>query len=108
MRWRGDPVLRALNSLVGSEPDTLHAHGRIPYAAAPPDPIVIQRLVSCEAGFAVVARATPDARGRFRVSLPRMSAGAALYRAQTRVPHRGGRGGSLETSALTLRVDPAR
>jgi hypothetical protein len=106
------PILkltRRLTARVKASTGSVTIRGRVsPPLAKRVRPVVIRRLVSCESGFAVVARVRPDARGRFRVSLPRVGAAAKLYRASTRVPHRGRRAGSLRTSALTLRVEPVR
>jgi hypothetical protein len=78
-----------------------------PPLGKPVRPVVIRRLTSCAAGYAVVARVRPDARGRFRVSLP-STAAPTLYRAQTRVPTARAGAGTFGTFALVLGVDTAR
>ena len=81
--------------------------GRVsPPLGKPAGRVVVRRLTGCASGYAVVARVRPNARGRFRVSLP-APAGPALYRAQTSVPTKGG-GGRLRTFALVLGAESGR
>ena len=55
-------------------------------------------------GHEVVARVKPDARGRYRVTLPRAPGAApALYLAQTRV--RSALGRTMRTSSNVLMTD---
>jgi hypothetical protein len=108
---RRSPALkltRRLTARVTASARTITIRGRVsPPLGKPVRPVVIRRVTSCGSGTPVVARVRPNSRGRFRVSLPR-TAGAALYRAQTRVPTRHAGGGTFETFALVLGADPVR
>jgi uncharacterized repeat protein (TIGR01451 family) len=87
---RRSPALkltRRLGARVTASTDAVTISGRVtPPLARPIRRVRVTRLTSCAAGYEVVARVKPDARGRFRVTLPRTTgAGPALYLAQTRV-----------------------
>jgi hypothetical protein len=64
--------------------------------------IAIRRLTSCGGGYQVVARVKPNARGRFRVTLPK-SAVAALYTVRTIV--RTKVGGRIATVSRPMLID---
>ena len=80
-------LTRRLTARVTASTDAVTISGRVtPPLAKPIRRVRITRLTSCAAGHEVVARVKPDARGRFRVTLPRTPGAApALYLAQTRV-----------------------
>jgi hypothetical protein len=65
--------------------------------------VVITRLRSCAGGYQVVVSVKPNRHGRFRVSIPRVSTGPALYRAQTRLRTKAG--GTIRTRSLVLRAE---
>ena len=99
-------LTRRLTARIIASVRTITIRGHVsPPLGKPVRPVVIRRVTGCDSGTAVVARVRPNARGRFRVSLPR-TAGPALYRAQTRVPTRHTGGGTFETFALVLGADP--
>jgi hypothetical protein len=101
-------LTRRLTAGITASARTITIRGRVsPPLGKPVRPVVIRRVTSCGSGTAVAARVRPNARGRFRVSLPR-TVGPALYRAQTRVRTRHAGGGTFETFALVLGADPAR
>jgi hypothetical protein len=102
-------LTRRLTAQLETSAATITISGRVsPPFGKPIRRVVIRQLTSCASGYAVVARARPDARGRFRVRVPRVTGvGPALYRAQTRVPTKGG-GATLRTFGLVLGIDPAR
>jgi uncharacterized repeat protein (TIGR01451 family) len=103
-------LTRRLTARLTATAGAITIRGRVtPPLGRPIRRVVIRRLTGCGSGYAVVARVRPDARGRFRVSLPRTTdAGPALYRAHTSVPTRRRGGGRLRTFALVGGVDPAR
>ena len=100
-------LTRRLTARIIASARTITIRGHVsPPLGTPVRPVVIRRVTGCDSGTAVVARVRPNARGRFRISLPR-TAGPALYRAQTRIPTRHAGGGTFETFALALGADPA-
>jgi hypothetical protein len=103
-------LTRRLTARLTASAGAITIRGRVsPPLGRPIRRVVIRRLTGCDSGYAVVARVKPDARGRFRVTLPRAAgAGPELYRAQTRVPARRRGGGRLRTFALVRGIDPAR
>jgi hypothetical protein len=94
-------LTRRLRASLAASPTTVMISGRVaPPLDKPIRRVVITRLTSCAAGDEVVARVKPDARGRFRATLPRSGAGPVLYRARTQV--RSKVGGVLRTFSLVL------
>jgi hypothetical protein len=93
-------LTRRLAARLTASTGTVTITGRVaPPLDKPIRRVVVTRLTGCPAGYAVVARARPSARGRFRVTLPR-DAGPALYRAQTQVRTKAG--GALGTVSAVL------
>jgi hypothetical protein len=100
-------LTRRMTARITVSAATVTISGRVAPPLGRRAPVVIRRLTSCAGGYAVVARVRPDARGRWRVTVPHAAgAGPALFRAQTRVPTNG-RGGTLRTFALVLGADRA-
>jgi uncharacterized repeat protein (TIGR01451 family) len=94
-------LTRRLRVRLATSGEVVTISGRVaPPLAKPVRPVVIRRLVRCAAGYDVLARVKPGARGRFRVELPRTGGGPALYLAQTRVRTKAG--GAIPTFSLVL------
>ena len=101
---RSSPIklTRRLRARLTTSTDAVTISGRVsPPLAKPIRRVRVTRLTSCAAGHEVVARVKPDARGRFRVTLPRTPGAApALYLLQTRVRSTLGR--TMPTSSNVL------
>ena len=98
-------LTRRLSARVTVSTDAVTISGRVsPPLAKPIRRVRVTRLTSCAAGHEVVARVKPDARGRFRVTLPRTPGAApALYLLQTRV--RSALGRTMPTSSNVLMTE---
>ena len=98
-------LARRLTARVTASTEAVTISGRVtPPLARPIRRVRVTRLTSCAAGHEVVARVKPDARGRFRVTLPRAPGSApALYLLQTRVRSTLGR--TMPTSSNVLMTE---